>query len=69
MKDKTKFLETILKCPFNDPMDDCAFNRFRKMSITDLIKTIQQMDPTEYDRIMACHNKCLDKRNSNKLAS
>lgn len=69
MENKSKFYGAILKCPFNDPLDDCVFNRYREMSITELINTTHQIDPTELDSIMAYHNECVSKRKSNKLAS
>lgn len=69
MENKTKFYGAILQCPFNDPLDDCALNRYRKMSITELINTTYQMDLNELDSLMASHNICISKRNSNKIAS
>lgn len=69
MEKKTKFYEAILKCPFNDPLDDCVFNRYRKMSIVDLINISYHMESAELDNLMAFHDECVSKRKSNKLAS
>lgn len=69
MEYKTKFFGAILQCPFNDALDDCVFNRYRKMSITELINATHQMDLKELDSLMANHNECVSKRKSNKLAS
>jgi hypothetical protein len=69
MENKTKMYEAILQCPFNDALDDCAFNCYRNMSIVELINTTHQMDIRELGRLMAYHNDCVNKRKSNKLAS
>ncbi len=69
MENKTKFYGAILHCPFNDPLDDCAFNCYRKMSITELINTTHHMNYAEMKRLMDYHNECVSKRNSNKMAS
>lgn len=69
MENKTKFYEVVLKCPLNDPLSGCAFNRYRQMSITKLIEVTQRMDPAELDNLLAQHNECKSKRKTNKLAS
>lgn len=69
MENKTKFFNVILQCPINDPHNDCVFNHYREMSITQLIEVSQKMDSAELDNLLAQHNRCLRKRMISKLAS
>ncbi len=69
MENKTKFYEVILKCPLNEPHNECVFNPFRQMSITELIDVSQKMDSAELKNLLEHHNECISKRKRNKLAS
>lgn len=69
MENKTKFFNVILQCPINDPDNDCVFNRYREMPITELIEVSQALKPAEIEYLLARHTECLNKRKANKLAS
>lgn len=69
MENKTSFYRVILKCPLNDPLDDCIISKYRNMSIVELIEESRQMTSSELENLLDQHSECVRKRKSNKMAS
>ncbi len=69
MKYTARFYELILDCPFNDPVDDCIFQIYRKMTLSELINATRNLDTIDKKAILDKHDECVRKRTLKKKAS
>lgn len=68
MEINTRFFELILQCPFEDPTNECVFNKYREMPLYDLIEESRSMSYAEKDLLLSSHNECQRKRKQCKIA-
>lgn len=66
MRNKTSFHELILECPLMFPLENCPYNDFRKMSLTELIEYNRQDYSDEKKELFKEHKKCLRARKLKK---
>ena len=63
MKNNTRLNELILECPFNDPINECIFDSYRKMSLIELIESSQNLNSDKLSDLLTQPNDCFKKRN------
>ncbi len=68
MKNKIRFYELILNCPFNDPTDECVFEPYRTMSLIELIEFRNPVNSEKISYLLEQHSECCKKRNQRKIA-
>lgn len=68
IENKSRLYELILDCSLKDHLHDCIFNRFKEMSILELIECTSEMKSDEISALLKEHAECLKKRKEKKLA-
>lgn len=68
IENKLRLYELILDCSLKNHYHDCVLNRFKKMSILELIKVTNEMTSDEISGVIKQHADCLKKIDEKKLA-
>jgi hypothetical protein len=69
MNNQNQFYKLLMGCPFGHSLCGCIIERYRKMSITELIDDPKLIDPDYINFLLNEHAGCLKIRNGQKVAS
>lgn len=69
MENQNQFYLLLLGCPFNHPLDDCVFSKYRTMPLTMLIEELKKLSIAEMQAMVESHTACYKRRIIHKFAS
>ena len=63
LSDKRIWLYGLLvACPEVESLCDCPFEKYRKLTLEERLKTVEELSEEEVDEIIKHHNQCLLRR-------
>jgi hypothetical protein len=69
MKNLNHFYALLMGCPFNQPFHECAIEKYRKMSLLDLIDSLRLLGSQDLSALYDEHAICAKSRLDQKVAS
>ncbi len=54
-----RILGLLIKCPLEEPLDDCPASKYRGLSFEEKFKLATTMKEEDLDKIIAHHQECL----------
>jgi hypothetical protein len=69
MNNQNQFYKLLMGCPFGNPTKECVIERYRKMSILDLMDNYRVMERNEINVLFGEHTECIKYRTDQKIAS
>jgi hypothetical protein len=69
MNHQNQFFKLLMGCPYNQPTKSCSIEKYRKMSLLELVDTLNHTTCDQINVLVIEHAECSRCRTGQKIAS